>query len=108
MAAIDSDGCIQFSPRSKTCPSWPVRIVGMQGVWRYLNPMTPADMEVSSVTHVEVIGPFFPNSPERNGGRSRIFSIDKLKYAGKSAKPIDVQNVEATALSNEAKRARRR
>jgi hypothetical protein len=57
---------------------------------------------------VEVIGPYFPGNPSRNGGRSRVFYLDKLKYAGKNAKPIDVLHVETTAISDEAKRARRR
>lgn len=102
MASIDDKGCVVFTPRQITCPSWPIRVAGMQGLWRYLGPL---DMEK---THVEVIGPFFPNNPDRNGGRSRLIKIENLRYAGKTAKPIDVQNVEATALSNEAKRARRR
>jgi hypothetical protein len=50
------------------------------------------------------IGPFFPSNPSRNGGRSRIVNIDKLKYAGKHAKPVDVLNVESTAISQRAQR----
>lgn len=110
MPTIDDSGCIEFGPRSKTCPSWPVRIVGMQGLWRYLGPIAQTiDMEKGPLyTHVEVVGPFFPGNPSRNGGRSRIFNIKQLKYAGKSAKPVDVISVESSALSLEAKRARRR
>jgi hypothetical protein len=72
----------------------------MQGLWRYIGPLNSES--------VEVIGPYFPGNPSRNGGRSRIFKIEQIKYAGKSAKPVDVLNVETTALSNDAKRARRR
>lgn len=99
MNQIDEDGCIVFSPRAKACPKWPVRIKGVQGLWRYVGIVTN--------TKAEVIGPYFPNNPTRNGGRSRIVSIDTIKYAGKTAKPIDVISVETQALSTEAKRHRR-
>jgi hypothetical protein len=110
MTAIDDNGCIEFGPKSKACPSWPVRVQGMQGLWRYLGPLAQAiDMNRGAiVTHVEVIGPYFPNNPARNGGRSRIVSLDQIKYAGKNAKPIDVISVETQAISSEAQRARRR
>lgn len=110
MNKIDEDSCIVFSPRAKACPSWPVRIAGMQGLWRYLGPLAQSiDMQKGAIiTHVEVIGPYFPGNSSRNGGRSRIVNIDNLKYAGKHAKPIDVMSVETQALSAEAKRARRR
>jgi hypothetical protein len=99
---IDENGCIVFSPRSKACPSWPVRIAGMQGLWRYIG-VVP-DSNTLDEVFVEVIGPYFPNNPERNGGRSRIFPINKVKYAGKLAKPVDVLNVETTAISQRAQR----
>jgi hypothetical protein len=53
---IDENGCIVFSPRSKACPSWPVRIAGMQGLWRYVAPRAQAiDMEKGPLyTHIEV------------------------------------------------------
>lgn len=99
MTVINDQNCLEFSPRSKSCPSWPVRVAGMQGLWRYIGPL--------NLETVEVVGPYFPGNPSRNGGRSRIFKIDQIKYAGKSARPIDVLNVEATALSNEVKRGKR-
>lgn len=112
MTTIDGNGCIEFGPRSKTCPSWPVRVVGMQGLWRYVGPIIRKSpngiLDSSAELMIEVIGPFFPGNPSRNGGRSRIFNLSKLKYAGKHAKPVDVLSVEATAISLEAKRARRR
>lgn len=104
MTAIDDNGCIEFGPRSKACPSWPVRVQGMQGLWRYVGQLQSAN----SGNMVEVIGPYFPNNPSRSGGRSRIVSLDKLKYAGKNAKPIDVRSVETEAISLQAKRAQRR
>lgn len=104
MTAIDDNGCIEFGPRSKACPSWPVRVQGTQGLWRYIGQLSSA----SNGDKVEVIGPYFPNNPSRNGGRSRIVSIDTIKYAGKSAKPVDVISVETQAISQEAQRARRR
>jgi hypothetical protein len=100
---IDENGCIIFGPRTKACPSWPVRVAGMQGLWRFVKQMPWPNLD-----YVEVIGPYFPNNSTRNGGRSRLINIDNIRYAGKNAKPIDVINVEAQALSNEAKRARRR
>lgn len=96
--AIDDDNCLVFGPRSKACPSWPVRVAGMQGLWRYIGPLNPET--------VEVVGPYFPNNPSRNGGRSRIFKIDVIKYPGKHAKPIDVLNVQATDISMRAQRRR--
>lgn len=96
MTTIDDNGCLDFGPRSKTCPSWPVRVVGMQGLWRYVG--------VVNNTKAEVIGPYFPGNPSRNGGRSRIVSIETLKYAGKRAKPVDVISVETTAISLRAQR----
>lgn len=96
MTVIDEDNCLVFSPRSKACLQWPVRIAGMQGLWRYVGPL-------NSET-VEVIGPYFPGNPSRNGGRSRIFNINQIKYAGKSAKPVDVLSVETTAISQRAQR----
>ena len=101
MTYIENE-CIVFGPRSKTCPGWPVRILGMQGLWRYVGPIP--NFNNLDNTWVEVIGPYFPSSPSRNGGRSRIFNIDKLKYAGRSARPIDVLNVETTAISKRAQR----
>ena len=106
MPVIDSNDCIEFGPRSRTCPKWPVRVVGQQGLWRYVGP-ADGDPYIGS-NLIEVIGPYFPNNPERNGGRSRVFSVDKVKYAGKNAKPIDVLHVQTVAISDEAKRARRR
>lgn len=100
MPTMDEKNCLVFGPRTKACPSWPVRITDMQGLWRYVGPLNSE--------RVEVIGPYFPANPSRNGGRSRIFHIDHIKYAGKSAKPVDVQSAETMALSIEAKRARRR
>lgn len=112
MTAIDDNGCLEFGPRSKACPKWPVRVQGMQGLWRYVGPViqkAPKGIfDSSAVTKIEVIGPYFPNNPSRSGGRSRIVSIDTIKYAGKSAKPIDVLSVETQAISQEAQRARRR
>jgi hypothetical protein len=105
MTTINEDGCVVFGPRSISCPKWPVRVIGMQGLWRYVGTYgEPGTFPIM----VEVIGPYFPNNPERNGGRSRLISIDKIKYAGRSAKPVDVLHVQTTAVSNEAKRARRR
>ena len=101
---IDSDDCIVFGPRSVTCPGWPVRIEGMQGLWRYVG-VAQGD-PYAQMAVVEVIGPFFPSNPSRNGGRSRIFSYDKLRYAGKKAKPADVRNVQSEAISEQAKRHR--
>jgi hypothetical protein len=100
LTTINESNCLEFTARLKACPSWPVRIAGMQGLWRYVGPLNSES--------VEVIGPYFPNNPDRNGGRSRIFKVNQIKYAGKSAKPVDVLNVASTALSDEAKRARRR
>jgi len=110
---VDDEGSIVFSAKAKAAISWPVRIAGMQGLWRYVGPLprkvefTISGMEAED-QRVEVIGPYFPGNSARNGGRSRIMSINHLKYAGKSAKPVDVISVETQALSNEAKRARRR
>lgn len=104
MTTINDDGCLEFGPRSKTCPSWPVRVIGMQGLWRYIGPVD----EPQPMAAVEVIGPYFPGNPSRNGGRSRVFYLDKLKYAGKRAKPIDVMSVETRALSLQVQRDRRR
>jgi hypothetical protein len=97
---LNDDDCIEFGPRQSACKGWPVRVSYQQGLWRYA--------AVIDDDHVEVIGPYFPGNPSRNGGRSRIFHLSKLKYAGKSAKPLDVLDVQATAISNDAKRARRR
>jgi hypothetical protein len=102
MIQIGDNGCLVFSSRSKTCPSWPVRVVGKQGLWRYVG-IVP-DSNTFGDIFVEVIGPFFPSNPSRNGGRSRIVNIDELKYAGKHAKPVDVLNVESTAISQRAQR----
>jgi|ERR1700754_358858 len=96
MTVINENNCLVFSARSKACPSWPVRVIGMQGLWRYTGPVNQEN--------VEVIGPYFPSNPSRNGGRSRILKIDQIKYAGKLAKPVDVLNVEATAISKRAQR----
>lgn len=99
------DDCLHLTSRQCICPKWPVKIAGTQGLWRYIKPVGDYD---SAWAHVEVIGPYFPNSPHRNGGRSRIFSVDKVKYPGKRYKPIDVIDVEAHAISENAKRGRRK
>lgn len=101
MTSIDDNDCIIFTPKQTTCPAWPVRVSGMQGLWRYVGPL-------EDLQHVEVIGPYFPNNPDRNGGRSRIVKLATIKYAGKNAKPVDVISVETQAISSEAQRARRR
>jgi hypothetical protein len=103
MPSIDDNDCISFGPKQTACPSWPVRVQGMQGLWRYVKSFPFPNQD-----HVEVIGPYFPNNPDRNGGRSRIVRLDTIKYAGKSAKPIDVQHVESQAISQQAQRAQRR
>ena len=105
VTTINEDDCLIFTPRQSACPTWPVKVAGMQGLWRYKG---VANTSATYGDYVEVIGPYFPNSPERNGGRSRILKIDQIKYAGKSAKPVDVLDVQVSAISNEAKRARRR
>ena len=105
MLIID-DGCIQFTAKQITCPKWPVRVAGMQGLWRYVG-IVPDSNTLNEVS-VEVIGPYFPSNSARNGGRSRIIAIGLLRYAGKHAKPIDVISVETQAVSNDAKRAGRR
>jgi hypothetical protein len=97
---LDESNCIIFNSKQTACPRWPVRVTGQQGLWRYIGPINSES--------VEVIGPFFPNNPERNGGRSRIIKLNQIKYAGRNAKPIDVTNVEVTAISEHAKRAQRR
>ena len=106
MTEINEDRCIVFTPRQITCPKWPVRIAGMQGLWRYVG-VVP-DSNTFNEVFVEVVGPYFPSNSSRNGGRSRIVAIGILKYAGKLAKPIDVISVETQALSEQAKRATRR
>lgn len=104
MIVIDDNDCVVFTPKQKACPSWPVRVQGMQGLWRYIG---PADGDPFIGTNiVEVIGPYFPSNPERNGGRSRVFSADKLKYAGKSAKPVDVRDIGMEDISLRAQRRR--
>ena len=108
MPVIDDNDCIEFGPKSRTCPKWPVRVIGQQGLWRYVGTYGSSLSRNDAPIIIEVIGPYFPNSPERNGGRSRIFPLEKIKYAGKNAKPIDVLHVQTTAISEEAKRARRR
>lgn len=102
MTTLDEEGCLVFGPRTKTCPSWPVRVVNMQGLWRLVG-IVP-DSNTFNDIFVEVIGPYFPGNPSRNGGRSRIFNIDKLKYAGKLAKPVDVLNIETVTISQRAQR----
>lgn len=100
MPKLNEENCMEFTPRQIACPGWPVRVANQQGLWRYIGPINPET--------VEVIGPYFPGSPHRNGGRSRLLNIEQIKYAGKTARPVDVISVEATALSQEAKRAKRR
>lgn len=102
MAVIGDDDCVVFTPRLKAPLRWPVRIANQQGLWRYVGPL-----KNTSKKYVEVIGPYFPGNPSRNGGRSRIVHVDDLKYAGKHAKPVDVISVETTAISNQAKQTRR-
>jgi hypothetical protein len=102
---VDDKGCLVFGPRSLTCPPWPVRVTGFQGLWRYVG-VIPNHNNID--TWVEVIGPYFPGNPSRNGGRSRIININRLKYAGKNAKPVDVISVETHAISLDAQRAQRR
>ncbi len=102
---FETDDCLHLSAKQIVCPSWPVRVEGMQGLWRYIKPVGDYD---SGWAFAEVIGPYFPSNPSRNGGRSRIVSVHKLKYPGKRAKPIDVADIEARAVSEQAKRARRR
>ena len=106
MPVIDDNDCIEFGPKSRACVGWPVRIAGMQGLWRYTG--VAVGYANGESAYVDVVGPYFPNNPERNGGRSRIIKTELVRYAGKQAKPIDVLHVETTAISDEAKRARRR
>ncbi len=106
MPHVDDKGCLVFGPRSQTCPKWPVRVTGFQGLWRYVG-IVP-DSNTFHDIFVEVIGPYFPGNPSRNGGRSRIININRLKYAGKNAKPVDVISVETHAISLDAQRAQRR
>jgi hypothetical protein len=102
---FETDDCLHLSVRQVICPQWPIRIEGMQGLWRYIQPIGDYD---SGWAHFEAIGPYFPSNPSRNGGRSRIFRVDKAKYPGKRFKPVDVADLEARAISQDAQRARRR
>ncbi len=95
MVEIDEDDCLVFGPRQITCPRWPVRVIGQQGLWRYVGPVETKE----GWTHADVIGPFFPGSPSRAVGHSRILDIDTLKWAGKTAKPVDVIHPETIAVS---------
>jgi hypothetical protein len=104
MAEIDEDDCIVFAFNQKTCPSWPIRVTGQQGLWRYVKPIETEE----GWTHVDVIGPFFPGSPSRAVGHSRILHLDTIKYAGKTARPVDVLHPETIAISNNAKNHSRR
>lgn len=103
---FNEEDCLVFEDeKTIVCPRWPVRIAGTQGLWRYVQPIGDWD---SGWFHAEVIGPYFPGNPSRNGGRSRIVPVANIRYAGKSAKPVDVMSVETQTVSEEAKRARRR
>jgi hypothetical protein len=102
---FSEDDCLHLTARQVICPSWPIRIEGMQGLWRYIKPI--GDYE-TGWAFFEAIGPYFPSNPSRNGGRSRIFRVDKAKYPGKRAKPVDVADPQSRAISEEAQRARRR
>lgn len=95
---FDEADCIYLSSKHIICPGDPIRIDGMQGLWRYIKPIGNSSFEA--------IGPYFPNNPSRNGGRSRIFNVDKAKYP-RRAKRIDVTDFDITAISEEAKRHKR-
>jgi hypothetical protein len=101
---IDEDDCIVFTIARIVCPQWPVKVAGQQGLWRYVGPIETKD----GWTHAEVIGPMFPGAASRSGGRSRILNIEELRYAGRNAKPVDVQHQETIAISNSAKHGGRR
>lgn len=102
---FEENDCLHLNPRHCICVGDPVKVEGMQGLWRYIRPVGDYD---SGWAHIEVVGPYFPRNPSRNGGRSRIFLIDKVKYPGKRFKPIDVHDIDAKAASTNAKRAQRR
>lgn len=96
---FDEADCVYLSSKQIICPGDPIRIDGTQGLWRYIKPISNFSFEA--------IGPYFPNNPSRNGGRSRIFNMDKAKYPGRKAKRIDVTDFNITAISEEAKRHKR-
>lgn len=99
MTYFDEDNVV-FRKDQVVEPGGPLRIEGRQGLWRYVARVG---------AYVEVVGPYFPTNPSRNGERQRIFPIEQLKYPGKKIKPIDVApSAGVTAISEEAKRGRRR
>lgn len=97
---FDPDDRIVFRANQKAALGDPVRINGRQGLWRYTS---------RAGAYVEVVGPYFPTNPSRNGERQRIFPIEELRYPGKKFKSIDVSpSPQVTAINQEAQRVRRK
>lgn len=98
-AASNKDLCIKLDPaRAKlTCPGDPVKLANRQGLYRFTKRLTD--------TVAEVVGPYFPASPQRTQEITRIQVIVNLKAAPASATRADVKMTPAsTAASNVAKR----
>jgi ribosomal protein S16 len=97
---FDDDDRIVFRANQRAAIGDPVRIEGRQGLWRYT---------ARAGAYIEVVGPYFPNSPSRNGERQRIFAIDTARYPGKKITARDVApSPQVTAMSEQAQRGRRK
>lgn len=92
---FDIDDAVVFGKNKVVTFGEPLRIDGRQGLWRYI---------ARTGAYVEVVGPYFPTNPSRNGERTRIFPVDQLKYPGNKFKAIDVApSPTVTAISEQAK-----
>lgn len=93
-------GCLVFDSGKVACKGDPVKVANKQGLWRLADVLNDFD--------VEVIGPYFPTSPQRTQEMTRILKVVNIKEAPKGSSRQDVaMTVTLAALNNDAQRKRR-
>lgn len=97
MATIVDDDCLVFETGKRACPGDPVKVANRQGLWRLADVLNDFD--------VEVIGPYFPSSPQRTQEMTRIMKALNIRQAPKGSVRADVaMTVGLSALNSEAQR----
>jgi hypothetical protein len=90
--------CLKLDSTSKlTCPGDAVKLANRQGLYRYTKRLTD--------TVAEVVGPYFPGSPQRTQEITRVQVIVNLRPAPPRTPRSDVAMTPASSqLSKDAKR----
>lgn len=89
------DDCLYVSGKL-VCPGDPVKVAGKQGLFRLTDILNDYD--------VEVVGPYFPRSPQRTQEITRILKLTNLRYAAKASRMDVSMTLPLQMLSDKARK----